>query len=281
MHPRSWLLAPADSETKLAKVPGIDAGAVVLDLSSVAEDCKKAARQNAVEFLAAYKVHGFSRWVRINPIGSPHWKEDLVAVMAQQPHGIILPRATGAQQVQLLAAEIYELEPASGCAHNSVRIIPQVGDTPESAFAIEEFAHDPHPRILGLSWDLQALVSAAHMTTNDNDVTRNVRARILLAAKARRLLAIESASGLVKRKDALEMAVRRARATGFDAMLARHPAQVPVIEDVFAPDDTDRAAANTIVSTFALYPDAQIVTVGGRSIDRTALQNAQRLLDDG
>ena len=55
-----------------------------------------------------------------------------------------------------------------------------------------------------------------------------------LAAKARGLMAIESASGLVKQVDLLTASVRRARANGFDGMMARHPSQVPVIDDIFA-----------------------------------------------
>jgi citrate lyase subunit beta/citryl-CoA lyase len=281
---RSWLLVPADHEAKLAKVPMAGAGAVVLDLASVSEANKAVARENAFQFLLRQEhqltsKRRFARWVRINPIGSPHWREDLDAAMAGKPDGIVLPRAMGPQHVQMLAADMYELEQRNSIAHNAVRILPQVGDAPEAALMIPQFTQDPHPRIVGLSWDVQALASASHMASADNDAIRAVRAQLLLTAKARGLLAIESASGLVKRADALEAAVLRARMNGFDGMMARHPAQIPVIERLFVPTEEEQVAARTILSAFELHPQAQVVTIDGRSVDRIGLERAKRLLE--
>lgn len=283
MPQRSWLLVPADSEAKLAKVPAAGAGAVVLDLASVSEGKKAEAREHAHQFLLRQEHQltnkkRFSRWLRINPIGSPHWKEDLNAAMAGKPDGIVLTRAMGPQQVQMLAADMYELEQRNSIAHNSVRIIPQVGDAPEAALLIPHFATDPHPRILGLSWDSQALAAAAQMASADNDAIRAVRAQLLLTAKARGLMAIESPSGLVKRVDVLEAAVQRARMNGFDAMMARHPAQVEIIERIFAPTEEELVAARMVLSGFELNPEAQVVTIDGRSVDRIGLERARRLL---
>ncbi|WP_435418484.1 CoA ester lyase [Parerythrobacter aurantius] len=281
---RSWLLVPADNEAKLAKVPSAGAGAVVLDLASVGEGRKAAARENVFQFLLRQEHQltsrkRFARWVRINPIGSPHWKEDLDAAMGGKPDGIVLPRAMGPQQVQMLAADMYELEQRNSLGHNAVRVIPQVGDAPEAALLIPQFAHDPHPRIVGLSWDAHALAAAAHMASADNDAIRAIRAQLLLTAKARGLLAIESASGIVKRPEALDAAVQRARMNGFDAMMARHPAQVEVIERHFAPTQDELVAARAVVSGFDLHPEAQVVTVDGRCVDRIGLERAKRLLE--
>lgn len=281
---RSWLLVPADNEAKLAKALAAGADVLVLDLASVGESGKQAARENAFQFLLRQEHQlanrkRFARWVRINPIGSPHWKDDLNAAMAGKPDGIVLPRAIGPQQVQMVASDMYELEQRNGIAHNSVRIVPQVGDAPEAALAIPQFATEPHPRILGLGWDSQALAAASHMASADNDAIRAVRAQLLLTAKARGLMAIESPSGMVKRADALEASVQRARMNGFDAMMARHPAQIEVIERIFVPLEEELVAARAVLSAFELHPEAQIVTVDARSVDRIGLARAKRLLD--
>ncbi|ABC62176.1 HpcH/HpaI aldolase/citrate lyase family protein [Erythrobacter litoralis] len=286
MAHRSWLLVPADNDAKLAKVPAVGADVVVLDLAAVAERNKLEAREHAVTFMTKMQRQltakkPFAQWVRINPIGSPHWKDDLIAAMAQKPAGIVLPRAMGPQQVQMLAAEIYELEQGGPAAHNSTRILPQVGDAPEAALMISDFAKDPHPRIIGLSWDAGALAAASHMNTVDNDAIRAIRAQLLLTAKARGLLAIESPSGLVKRQEALEAVVNRARINGFDGMMARHPAQIAAIDKAFAPTEEELVAARAILSAFELHPEAQVLTVDGRAVDRIGLERARRLLDAG
>lgn len=283
---RSWLIVPADNEAKLSKVPAAGADVVVLDLSSVEEAAKTTARGYAYQFLlrAEHQMGDrkrFARWVRINPIGSPHWKEDLDAAVAGKPDGIVLPRAMGSQQVQAVAAEIYELEQKAGAVHNSVRIVPQVGDAPEAALMMSQFLQDPHPRILGLGYDAHALASAMNLTGTDNDAVRAVRAQLLLTAKSRGLMAIESPSGLVRQTEALAATVDRARRNGFDAMMARHPAQIPVIEAGFARSGEELAMAAAIVAAFERMPEAQVLTVEGRSVDRIGLERAQRLLAEG
>lgn len=283
MKLRSWLIVPTHNAAKLSKVASLRCDAVIFDLSSADEQDKNKARETLVHFLTK-KVGekadalGFERWVRINPIGSPHWKEDLVAAMTVAPNGIVLPRATGSAQVQSLASEIYELEQGGPARHNSVRILPQVADSPEGALSIASFLDDPHPRIVGLSWDVGALAAVTHMGGIENDVVRAVRAQLLLTAKARGLMAIEAATGVVNDTDALESLVRRARFNGFDAMMARHPAQVPVIDRVFSPTDDDLTLAQIIVDMFEAMPEAQVLTVEGASVDRIALERAKRIL---
>ncbi|GAA4050886.1 HpcH/HpaI aldolase/citrate lyase family protein [Parerythrobacter jejuensis] len=281
---RSWLLVPADNDAKLAKAAGAGADVVVVDLANVPERSKQEARDRAVLFLnqQSRQLVGkpFERWVRINPVGSMHWKEDLEAVMAVPPNGIVLPRALGPDQVQLVAAEIYELEQGGPAKHNSVRIVPQVGDAPEAALAIPGFSKDPHPRILGLSWDVSALVASSHMAGPENDAVRAVRAQLLLTAKVRGLMAIESGTNIVRNEDTLRNVVKRARVTGFDAMMALHPAQVPVIEELMATSEDELAVARSIVTAFELHPLAQVLTVDGLIVDRVGLDRAKQLLGD-
>ena len=62
--------------------------------------------------------------------------------------------------------------------------------------------------------------------------------------------------------------------------MARHPAQVEVIERLFAPTEDERVAARMVLTAFELHPEAQVVTVDGRSVDRIGLERAKRLLAD-
>ena len=46
-----------------------------------------------------------ARWVRINAVETGMWREDLAAVMAGAPEGIMLPKAEGPEQIRQVAAE--------------------------------------------------------------------------------------------------------------------------------------------------------------------------------
>jgi len=109
MAMRSWLFVPGDSQTKLDKVAGLGADVVIVDLEdAVAPPAKPAARMLAKSFLETHGTQilagrGFSRWVRINPLDTQLWREDVAAVMPGRPDGIMVPKAAGPDQLQVLA----------------------------------------------------------------------------------------------------------------------------------------------------------------------------------
>jgi citrate lyase subunit beta / citryl-CoA lyase len=240
MAHRSWLLVPAGSEKKLSKATTAGADVVVLDLL-VGSDLKSLARENARDWLLAHRfqvVEGrrFSRWVRIDGLETPYWREDLVAVMAGGPDGIVLPHAAGPEAVQQLAAEIYELEQRNQMAPGSLKIVPQVADSARAASSIGAYLETGHPRLAGLAWSGGALAEALGATrTHDaaggwTDACRHVRAQTLLAAHARGVMALELMDSPDADADGLAQA---AHADGFSGMVAVHPAQVAAINRAY------------------------------------------------
>src|SRR5690606_36784099 len=108
MPMRSWLFVPGDSERKLAKAPELSADVLIADLEdAVAPQAKLYARQTTASWLEEADGPA-QRWVRINALDTPLWREDLAAVVAAAPAGIVVPKAAGPEQLQTLAAELYE-----------------------------------------------------------------------------------------------------------------------------------------------------------------------------
>jgi citrate lyase subunit beta / citryl-CoA lyase len=281
---RSWLLVPADSEAKLIKAPEVGADVVVLDLAeSVAPDAKPRARELAAAWL---RRHGqqvtaerrFARWVRINPLDSRMSRDDLIAVLPGLPDGIMLPRASGPEAVQQLAAELYEIEQHSGVPTGSTRVLPIAGETAASALTIPAYVAASLPRLAGLTWGAETLAAAIGASRARNaegwtEASRLVRTQALLAAHARGLIALEAAHDGTDPK-ALKRAAEAARADGFTGMLANHPAQVAAINAAFSPSDAELAEAREIVAAFAGKSD----TLDRRTLDPARLKLAQRLL---
>src|SRR6478736_2626624 len=198
---RSWLFVPGDSQPKLDKAPTCGADVVITDLEdAVAPPAKQAARMLAAAFLRRHGKAGcgFERWVRINPLDSPIWREDLAAVMPARPDGIVVPKAAGPEQLQALAGELSLHEPRNGIAPGTTRILPLVSETPAAALGIASYASAALPRLAGLTWgaeDLSAAIGASRKRDERGywmDAFRYVRAQVLLAAHARRVLAIDT-----------------------------------------------------------------------------------------
>ena len=292
MANRSWLFVPGDSERKLAKAASTGADAIIVDLEdAVVAEARPAARGLAAEWLAAHRPqvaqHKLERWVRINPLDTPYWRDDIVAIMRGAPDGIVLPKASGPEQLRQLAAEIYELEQRNGVSSGSTRIVPLVSETAAAALTIPDYVGASLPRLGGLMWgaeDLSAALGASRKYGEDGnwtDAFRMVRATVLLTAHARGVAAIDTLHADFRDEAGLTRMARAARADGFGGMLAIHPGQVPVINAAFTPSEAELAGARAIVAAFAAEPGAGVVSLDGHMLDQPHLVLAKRLLGEG
>ena len=291
MPNRSWLFVPGDSERKLAKAPETGADAIIVDLEdAVAVEAKPAARELALEWLSAHRqqiaTRKFERWVRINPLDTPFWRDDLEAAMRGAPDGIVLPKSAGPEQVRQLSAEIYELEQRCDIAVGATRIVPLVSETAAAAITIGAYAGVPLPRLGGLMWgaeDLSAGIGASRKYGVDGNWTatfRMVRATVLLTAHACGVPAIETLHADFRDDGGLVWLAAAARADGFSGMLAIHPGQVAPINAAFTPSEAELTEARAIVAAFAAAPGAGVVALDGKMLDQPHLRLARRILGE-
>ena len=293
MPPRSWLFVPGDSEKKLGKAMTTGAHAVIVDLEdAVAPEAKPQARELGRDWLAIHRQHitegrQVARWVRINAIDTGMWREDLEAVMAGAPDGVMLPKCDGLDQVRMLAAEIYELEQRNRIPNGTTRILPLVSETARSALTIPSYVEASMPRLAGLTWgaeDLSAVLGASRKRDADGawtDAFRFIRAQCLLVAHATGIWSIDTLHDDFRDEAGTQRAAQAARADGFTGMLAIHPSQVPLINAAFAPSAAELVEAEAIVGLFAQNPGAGTLQYNGRMIDQPHLRMARQLLGIG
>lgn len=284
---RSWLFVPGDSEKKQSKAADTGADAIILDLEDSVTPANKArARELTLGWLhsTAEGAGAQGRWVRINALDSGMWRDDLHAVMAGAPDGIMLPKSAGPESVEQLSVELAELERRHGLAEGSTRILPLVSETAAAAISIPAYARVSLPRLAGLTWgaeDLSAAIGATRKRGADGqwtDAFRFARVQTLLTAHACEVMVIDTLHADFSDEAGLRLAAEAARADGFSGMLAIHPAQVAVINAAFTPSEAELAEARAIVAAFAANPDAGALQIEGRMIDRPHLRLAQRLL---
>ncbi len=291
MKMRSWLFVPGDSEKKLGKAAGFGADVVIVDLEdAVAPHAKIPARSLTRQWLEMHRQQvtsgdKWSRWVRINALDTPYWRDDLTAIMPSDPDGILVPKAAGPDQLRMLAAELYEHEQRNGLQPNSTQIMPLVSETARAALTIPSYIDDELPRLVGMTWgaeDLSAAIGASRKKDDNGqwtDLFRMVRSNVLLASHARGIAAIDTLYADFKDLDGLKRFAEAGYADGFAGMLAIHPSQVAVINEAFAPSEAELAEARAIIDLFAANPGAGTLQLDGRMVDQPHLEQARRLLE--
>jgi citrate lyase subunit beta/citryl-CoA lyase len=130
--------------------------------------------------------------------------------------------------------------------------------------------------------DLSAELGAETNREADGSLTepyRLARSMCLYSAAAAKVPAIETIHVDFRNLDALRRDTEFARRDGFTGRLAIHPAQVPVINEVFTPSAAQIEKAKAIVAAFAARPSAGAVGIDGKMYDRPHLARAKALLE--
>lgn len=281
---RSWLFAPGDSEKKMAKAADGPADIVLLDLEdSVAPERKPAAREMVRDFLAG-RTDRERLWVRVNPRSSGEMAADLEAIMGAAPGGVLLPKAEGRADVEVLDTHLIRLEKTHGIARGATRVAALVTETPKAMFHTGDY--EGAPRLAAMSWgaeDLSSALGARVQFRPDGGFMPTyelARSLCLLGAAAAGVAAIETVQADFRDLDGLRERAKMVRGQGFRGMLAIHPAQVEVINDAFTPGEDEIAQARAVIAAFAANPSAGTVGLDGAMLDRPHLLLAQALLAD-
>jgi citrate lyase subunit beta/citryl-CoA lyase len=285
---RSLLFVPGDSEKKLAK--GLTSGADVLliDLEdSVSEERKAAARQIAAEFLAIHRDNASPRlFIRINDLASGLVDDDLAAIMPSLPHGILLPKSNSGKDVTRLSAKLNVHEARAGIVEGTTEIIAIGTETAVGTLSAASYV-EATKRLVGLTWgaeDLSAAIGATAVrdeTGRYTDVFRLARTLTILGASAAEVSPIDTVYIDYRDDDGLTRECIEAERDGFTAKLAIHPAQVPIINQVFTPSVKALDQARRIVAAFAADPSAGVIGIEGKMFDRPHHRRAMRLIARG
>ena len=268
---RSLLFVPADSEKKIPKALASAADVVILDLEdSVALADKPKARSLAREILTSPRS-GPKLFVRVNALSSGLVTDDLEAVAAARPDGLLLPKSESGADVKRLV---------------SMARLPVIAIATETAAAMFNLGTygDCGPELLGLTWGMEDLAAALGAQSNRDTQGRPTapydlaRTLCLIGARAAGVEPVDGVYANFRDLSGLEAKCRDAVRDGFTAKLCIHPDQVAVINRIFTPSPEAVARAERIVQAFAQAGNAGVIGLDGEMLDVPHLKAAKALL---
>jgi len=271
-EPRSWLFVPADSEKKIAKALESEADAIIFDLEDSVAPTQKTAARDILKNLPKHS-NGPQWWVRVNPLGSEFHKDDLKLIGSAYVHGIVLPKSEGGSDVTQLAHRT-----------GNIPIHAIVTETPASLFGLLSY-RQPNSPLAAMSWgaeDLSAALGASSKYDENGELSftyKLARSLCLAGAMTAGVQPVDGVFADFKDDERLKREAEAARREGFTGKLAIHPTQVPIINAAFTPSKDDVIHAEAIVAAFEAHPNAGVLSVGGKMVDRPHLIQAKRVLD--
>jgi len=276
---RSVLFMPGSNARALEKARNLPADGLVLDLEdSVAPDAKVKARDQIAEAVAARPFGKREVLIRINPLDTPRWREDVAMAAKAGPDGILVPKISSVDDLNNVGALLAESgAPASLSVWAMIETARAVLHAEELAGA----ARDPKTRLAGFVF-------------GPNDIARETRIKMvpgratmipmithcILAARVHGIETLDGPYSDFSNPDGFTAECRQALDLGFDGKTLIHPGQIDACNVIFTPPAAEVAQARRIIAAFELPENASrgAIQLDGQMVERLHADMAKRTI---
>lgn len=279
---RSCLYVPAHVERFVSRAHERGADCIQLDLEDSVPPAEKPRARAAVAAAAAsVRRGGADVMVRVNaPLGM--LAEDIAAAVGPYVDGLLLPKVRGPDHVALIEEHVAACEARAGLPEGRTLLYPLI----ETAAALEHVwaIARASRRIVAMSLGGEDFATAIGAEASE-DALLAARQAVLIAARAAGVMPMGLVGSLADYSDLLSIRAmaERSRRLGFEGASCINPAQVPVLNAAFAPDqkELDWARRVLVADAEARARGLGAASVDGRMIDAPIVGRAARLLARG
>ena len=292
---RSCLSVPGSTARMQAKAATLDADQVLLDLEDATAPSEKAgARAVIVESLRTLDFGRRAVAVRVNGVETPWCYRDVVDVVeaaGDRLDALILPKVESAADVLFLDRLLGQIESARGWPVGRLGIevliesaagLQRVDEIAAASARLQALIFGPGD--LSASLGLDQLTIGTLAGAYAGDIWHYALMRLVVAARANGLLAIDGPYAAFADLDGLAHSARKTAALGFDGKWVIHPSQIGIVNQVYSPDPAIYARAEGILAAYrAATEDAGrgAVRFEGEMIDEATRKMAEAVARRG
>jgi citrate lyase subunit beta/citryl-CoA lyase len=278
-----------------AKAVTLDADLVLLDLEDATAPSEKiGARATVVESLRTLDFSPRAVAVRVNGADTSWCYRDVVEVVegaGDRIGSLILPKVESSADVHFLDRLLAQIERARGWPAGRIGIevliesaagLQRVDEIAASSQRLEALIFGPGD--LSASLGLGQLTIGTPDTDYAGDVWHYALMRVLVAARANGLLAIDGPYAAFADLDGLERSARRTAALGFDGKWVIHPSQIDTVNRLYSPDPATYARAEGILAAYRQATEGEgrgAVRFEGEMIDEATRKMAEAVARRG
>lgn len=268
---RTFIFAPGLKPEMYPKALacGTDIVCVELEDGIAPKDKDEAREKGMALFTSPQADDGVERIVRINCLRTAFGLADVNAVLATDtpPPALMLPKV-------LTTDEIIWLDDLLSERGHDTRLHVII-ETNASLEAVHDIAQ-ASTRIDALFFG-GVDMAAELRCKNAWEPLLYARSRVVHAAASAGIDAIDVPYLDLEDPDGMAREATLARELGFSGKGSIHPKQIPILNDVFTPSESEIAHARRILDAFA-KADTGLVVVDGKLIEKPVLRDMQRIL---
>ena len=234
--------------------------------------------------------------IRVNSMSTSWFEEDmelLAAGVGREIDSIIFPKASSREEMNLLDARISAVEKVCGLPDRHILVDAQI-ETALGVVNAENIASSP--RVASLSFGPADFMADVGMPSSrvthapagyeGGDIFHYPMMKILIAARAAGIAAIDGPTLEVHSVDFFLNSAKRAYALGFDGKWILHPSQIEPCHEIFTPSQSSFDQAMVSLQAYDYFTSQQGGNRGafmhnGAMVDEATRKMSQRIASRG
>jgi citrate lyase subunit beta/citryl-CoA lyase len=278
---RSPLFVPGNKANMLEKALAVAPDALVPDMEDSVPAAEKAnARDTIAQFLPRLAASGRPVIPRVNALETEWIEADLTAVVGPHVFGISVGKIRRAGDIAAVSALIGKLESRAGVKVGTLHLIPWI-ETAEAIVNVAEICR-ASKRIVGVAFGGEDFTNDLGLERlEDESQLLYARQALCVAARAARVLALDTPYFKLRNLEGLRDNSLRAKSIGFKGKFAIHPEQIDTLNECFSPSAQEVAHAERVVAAFeeAERRGRASTSLDGWVIDVPVVKRARALLE--
>lgn len=276
---RTMLFTPGNNWRMIQKAKDLPADAIILDLEDAVPMAEKeTARIFVADGVQLIKSGGKQVFVRINSLSTGLIEEDLEYSVQRELDGIILAKTESSEDILKVERIVEKIEKEKNLLKNHIKIIPLL-ETARGVINVEEIVQASE-RVIAVCFG--ALDFTRDMGTTQSELgteTYYARSRIVLAARAYDVQAIDTPWFNLIDQEGLTKETHFAKQLGYQGKLLIHPDHIKTVNAVFMPTETEIEYAKRVVQAFneAKTKGLGAISLNGKMIDEASFRQAENL----
>jgi citrate lyase subunit beta/citryl-CoA lyase len=253
---------------------------VIFDLEdAVAEREKDSARVQLYNTLKYHYYYGVERWVRINALDTPYYKEDIRASVAGGCDGIRIAKTESPDDVKRVEELVLTAEKEFGIEEGKIMLMGAL-ESPQAVLNAYEICKSSD-RLMGIALSAGDYTRTLHAKrTSKGDELFYARSIIVNAARAAEIMCFDTVNTNLSDMEGFTNETELIRDMGYDGKSVINPKQIPIVHDIFTPSEKEIEYAVHVIEAIKENEKkgVGVLIVDGQMVDIAHVEGAHRVL---
>lgn len=249
---------------------------IIFDLEDSVDISEKDNARNLVDqYLTESSTMPSLIVLRVNPVDTEHFKQDIELIDSGKIDYILLPKA-GVDSLNILEEELEILE-----KKNKLEQVKVLALVESAKSVIEVFKIAKHKRVHGILLGAEDLCNDLEINrTNMGNEILFARSRVVYACISNQIIPIDTPNTSINDEVALREDCLNAKNLGMKAKTAIHPSQLETINEIFSPSKKDIEWAMGVMELKDEYQGKGAFSYRGKMIDKPLILKAEKILQN-